>query len=322
MGWKDLLQVKGETIVLPWIGGRVLRQAERSWTLDGPLPREHGWYTFGLAGRKARLNGPAESTAGLLRQQVRGYLVGDWIVPDNVRVDPDPARICDYAKPVHLVEPGLDRFARVQVGAFYEDGPLIYGGQEMPLGPEGDVLQAYYNRIPSLDGIKGVAPALDAAFRMEMWRTLEAQKRREEIAKQLREEEERRQLEERREQIRTQLGDAAGRRAMAVVDFGEAARASLAVGGATYLDHRPSTSRGEMVVTFRFMHRQFECTCDARTLRIIDSGICLNDHATGEKGDAYFTLESLPGVIGQADRERKLVVFRHVGDDRDDDDDD
>jgi hypothetical protein len=68
-----------------------------------------------------------------------------------------------------------------------------------------------------------------------------------------------------------------------------------------------------VVVRFRLDHRAFECTCEERTLRIIDAGICLVDHATNEKGDTYFTLESLPGVIGEANREGKLVVFRHVG---------
>ena len=58
--------------------------------------------------------------------------------------------------------------------------------------------------------------------------------------------------------------------------------------------------------------RRFECTCDARTLRIVDAGICLVDHRSGQKGDQYFTLESLPGVIQQAEREGKLVVFRRV----------
>jgi hypothetical protein len=98
---------------------------------------------------------------------------------------------------------------------------------------------------------------------------------------------------------------------MALEDFGEAARAALAVGGATYLDHRPAY-RGEMAVRFRFIGRRFECTCDQRTLRIIDSGICLQDHDTGDRGDHLLTLESLPGTIMQADREGKLVVFRHV----------
>jgi len=99
---------------------------------------------------------------------------------------------------------------------------------------------------------------------------------------------------------------------MVYVDFAEAARAALAVGGAEYLDHRRSARRGEVVVRFRLAQRRYECTCDQESLRIIDAGICLIDHATGERGDTYFTLESLPAVILQAEREGRLVVFRHV----------
>ena len=116
---------------------------------------------------------------------------------------------------------------------------------------------------------------------------------------------------------------------MAAVDFGQAAQAALAVTGAEYLDHRASANRGEMVVTFRLDGQRFECVADARTLRIVDSGICLVDYRTQERGDTRFTLESLPDVIRQAVRERRLHVFRVVGQDpgfrgqmpdRDDDD--
>jgi hypothetical protein len=44
----------------------------------------------------------------------------------------------------------------------------------------------------------------------------------------------------------------------------------------------------------------------------VDSGICLVDHGTGERGDTRFTLESLPGVVGEAMDLGRLVVFRHV----------
>jgi len=44
----------------------------------------------------------------------------------------------------------------------------------------------------------------------------------------------------------------------------------------------------------------------------VDSGICLIDHTTEERGDARFTLESLPAVINEAINDQKLVVFRHV----------
>jgi hypothetical protein len=232
---------------------------------------------------------------------------------DEARVDPDPAKISDFSERVYLIEPGLGRFVRVSAGRVCEGGPLVYRGQEMPLGPEDEVTQAYQNQAKSLANVKGVPPALDASFRMETWRRAETERRRLELEKQRREEEERLQKEARRQQLLEQLGDGAGRRQMAQQDFGEAARAALAMGGATYLDHRRAYGRNEMVVTYRHMNRRFECTCDARTLRIIDAGICLTDHDTHERGDTRFTLESLPAVLRQADREGKLVVYRHGG---------
>jgi hypothetical protein len=50
----------------------------------------------------------------------------------------------------------------------------------------------------------------------------------------------------------------------------------------------------------------------APTLRIVDAGICLEAHVTGERGDNRFTLESLPAVLEEAIRTNRLVVFRHV----------
>ncbi len=64
--------------------------------------------------------------------------------------------------------------------------------------------------------------------------------------------------------------------------------------------------------------------CEQATLRIVDAGICLVDYRTREKGDTRFTLESLPDVIREAIRNRVLHVFRHVGgepEDFEDDDD-
>jgi NAD(P)H-dependent flavin oxidoreductase YrpB (nitropropane dioxygenase family) len=92
----------------------------------------------------------------------------------------------------------------------------------------------------------------------------------------------------------------------------EAARAALALAGAEYLDHRASTQAAEVVVRFRLAGRRFECVCERQTLRIIDAGVCLTDERTGEKGDSRFTLESLPGVIQEAERSGRLVVFRHA----------
>jgi hypothetical protein len=331
MGWQDLLgskiSEKDSQIVLPWVGGRSLRLREQVWKLKGPLPPEHGWWTFLLKTNRMAFFGNSRSDCKSgLQDVVKGYLVGDRLVPDGVGVDPSPEVIVSATETVHIIEQGLDRFVRVAAGRLFDDGPLIYLNQEFPQGPEEEVLDAFLNKKASVAHIKGVTPALDAAFRMEVHQRTEAEKRRAEAEKRRREEEERLAKEERRRQIAEELGDGAGRRRLAAEDFGEAAKAALAVGNAEYLDHRQATRKHEMVVRFRVGERRFECTCDATTMQIIDAGICLTAHHDdayfkhGTKGDTFFTLESLPSVIREAEADHKLVVYRHVDDYGEEDD--
>jgi hypothetical protein len=309
MGWKDQLAQGVETIILPWAGGKHLRSGARMWTLES-MPREHGWYEFAVTTRRtAVMNGPADPQPDLLSHLQLGYLAGDLLVPSGTSLVYGTVEallaMCPY---VHLIESGLPRFCRISAGRTYENGPLFYRRQEMGCGAEEEVTAAFQERRDSADSIGGVPPALRVAFRVETWKREQTERRR-------REEQERREKEERRKRLVEQLGDGAGRRQMARVDFAMAARAALAIGGAEYLDHRPSVQAGEMVVTYRLLDRRFECVCNEETLGIIDSGICLRNEATGERGDDRFTLESLPGVVQQAHRERRLVVFRHVDDD-------
>ena len=156
MGWQDLLQTGDETLVSPWVEGRVLRHEERAWAIEGRLPREPGWFTFRLSGRKAWCEGPVEATPETLRHRVRGYLVGDRVVLDDVRVDPQPATIYRFAESVHLLDLGLDRFVRIAAGRTHEDGPLVFAGLEMPLGPEEDVLKAYLDQNEQRLGVSRV----------------------------------------------------------------------------------------------------------------------------------------------------------------------
>lgn len=244
-----------------------------------------------------------------------GYLVGDRFVSEEASIDPDPAKIAEQSERVHLVEDGLDRFLRVRVGRAGVSTPLIYDCLWMPSASDDIVRDRFLNGGRSVEDVTCVTPALDAAFRMEVWRRDEANRRRAEI-----------EAAERRRQFAEQLGSAEGRRALAEVDFERAARAALAVSGAVYLDSRNGTRAGEKIVIFRWLDRRFECVCDARTLRIIDSGICLraenarDGFAVGTRGDDWFVLESLPGVIREADAVHRLVVFRHADTDYDDDD--
>jgi hypothetical protein len=318
MGWRDLLEPEGSSIVLPWVGGRSLRSGARAWQIEGVLPKEHAWVKFLVTGRKARIAEVCYPEPTNLFRRVVGYLVGDRLMDVNVRVDTDPRVIAEHSERVHLIDPDLDRFALVSAGRACEDGPLVYIQQEMPLGPESEVHSAYLDEKSSVDDVPGVTPALDAAFRMACWQRMEAERRRAELEEQRRREDQARQVATRRQELLARLGDGASRREMAAVDFEAAARAALSIGGATYLEHRTSRRPEEKVVRFRLGARRFECTCDRLTLRILDAGICLTAHGDadgfdhGTRGDSFFTLESLPAVIRQADTEGKLVIFRHV----------
>lgn len=319
MTWKDLLQTGSETLVSPWVGGRSLRSGSRHWRIEGPLPPEQGWVEFKLQARSARFNRMCEAATEQLRYRETGYLVGDRVVHASVRAVTQltPAKVLEVSERVYLLDAGLDRFTRVSAGRVSEDGPLIFIQQEMPLGPEGEVLNVFLDSKETITDIPEVTPALSVAFYLESWQKAEAIKRRREVEERLRAEEEARQLQARRQEMVEKLGDAAGRRVMAQHDFEAAAKAALAISGAEYLAHRASYQRNEMVVQFRLDRRRFECTCDSRTLQIIDAGICLTAHdddefEEGTKGDSFFSLESLPSVIREADREGKLVVFRHV----------
>lgn len=315
MGWQDLLSSPTDTIILPWTGGRELRANGRTFSLKGKQPTEHGWHEFSVSGgRSATWKGSTEVDVSETLSKVkvyRGYVIGDRLVPDQVPAVLNPANIATVAESVYLIEPGLERFARIRAGR-WEDGRLIYIGQEFPLGPEDAVTSAFQDQKTSVSSIPYVTPALDLVFRFETWRREESARLRAEALRLAQEEALKKEQEERRSNLVKQLGDGQGRRQMALVDFGEAARAALQIGNAEFLDWRESRVVGEAVVQFRFQNRRFECVCHKRTLRIIDAGVCLTAH-DGRKDDALLSLESLPPVIGQAIRENKLVVLRHIG---------
>ncbi len=244
-----------------------------------------------------------------------GFLIGDRIVPDNSPCPPDAATIYKFSETVHCLEPGLDRFSRIQAGRVYDGGPLIFKSILFPLGMEEEVIAALLDNKDSVAHIKSVPPALEAGFQMERWRRQEAEKRRLEAERQRREEAERIRREEERQRLYGQLGTADARRALAQTDFATAARAALAVTGAEYLDHRTGYRRDEMVVQYRFRNRRFECVCNKDTLRIVEAGFCLNGYGprgVAETGDTRFTLESLPAVLNEAINRGLLHVFRHV----------
>lgn len=314
MVWRDLIQ-EDEERVLPWTGGRLIYQNGRAWRIEGPLPREYGWYLFQVSGnRLATLKGPAESNPEYEKGHwlSRGYLVGDRIIFDDARVETDPNKLIAQTQPVLLVELGLTSFSRAVVLRPGDTGPWIFIRLEFPQGPEEAVTAAYQDRLADVSHIPGVTPPLDLAFR---WLTLQrelAEKREVERQRQRVEEERKREAAVRLEAALKDVGTGLGRRALAKVDFNAAARAALRLSGCELLATAPSRVKGQMVVQYRFRHRRLECEVERDTLRIVEAGICLTDHRTGIKGDDRFTLESLPAVVGDAMDQGKLVVWRHA----------
>jgi hypothetical protein len=294
VSWRDLLATGPEHRVLPWLGGRELTDGPRRWTIDGPLPDEHGWCTFAVdTARKARFVAAAEPEPGWddARVRRRGWMVGGRLVPDDVALVTDPERFVAQTLVVALVPPALPRFQRArvaQVGAAW-----VFAGEEFPLGPEDAVVTAFTEGPADVSAVPGVPPALELALRFAVDQREHAARRRQEARE--------RRAREAQDQLRAE------RRARGEELLHEA----LAVSGAKLVDQRPGWQPGELVVTFRFRGRRFECVVDA-DLRIVDAGICLNDYEHGTKGDTLFTLASLPAVIDEALRTHQLVVFRHA----------
>jgi len=313
MGWRDLIEVEERNIAIPWTGGRSLRYHSRVFVINGQMPPWHGWYLFKVWHKEAQLLQVAEPRRSELTNVSSGFLVGDKIVFDSISANTASGMdsldcLSRSFRFVNLVESGLDRFARVEVGEL--DGKLYYKDLAFPLGPEEEVLSAFLDKKESISDIKGVTPALEVAFRMETLQRAEVERHRIEAERLRREEEERLAQEERRAELAETLGDGAGRRAMARVDFQAAATAALSVGGAELLDVRNGRN-GEKVVRYRLEGRRFECVCDMQ-MRIIDAGVCITDESTGFKADSLLTLESLPSVVLEAISIDRLVVFRHV----------
>ena len=310
MSWRDLLQSPEETLVLPYLRawGTTAKRGPRSWMLSRP-PREDGWYTFKIEGRRASVVGPSESHSSSPISTYKGFLVGDRIVLDTSPKQP---------LKVHLLEDGLERFCRIEVGRYYENGPIFYLGQDMPCGVEDAVNSAYLDGEVTLTQVKGVPASLHTAFLLEVNRKLEIERRRIEAEARQREIEAQLAREEVARELARQGGSATSRRELAQIDFDAAAKSALAVSGAELIEVRRSNRPDEMIVRFRWLGRRFECVCHRTTLQIIDSGICLtaeygqDEWVQGTKGDQFFTLESLPGVIKEASDLDKLVVFRHI----------
>lgn len=323
MTWQNYIQQPNAFVTLPWPGGRMLQSATQRWAIDGPLPPYAGWHTFKLAHRAVVFAHTVEPQPQLLTADVvTGYLVGDRIVPQHARVPSALAELTACSRRVYAIDPGLDRFVVIKAGAVAPQAPLFFISQEFGGVADAEVLTAFLDRRPDIAHVKHVAPALEAAFRLETWHRADTERRRAEAEAAAAAQAAAAQaaaaaeaqaatLAARRTALLAQTGSSIGRREIAAADFEVAARAALRIGNAELIDVRRAAAPTERVVRYRVDHGRYECICNL-SLRIVDAGVCLTDH-DGTKGDTWLTLESLPSVIREAIRLDRLVIFRHVG---------
>ena len=306
MDWREYIEEDAH-LVMPWLGGRRIHREGRSWRVVEEPP-EYGWYSWVVRGREARFDSPCDQDPeyrydAWARKMVHGYLIGNRLVPDNTEWTASEEELPEHTIPVFLVEPGLDRFTRASVELV--DCHFVFREVIFPLGPEDDARKAFVDRRYTVGHIADVTPALDLAFRFACLQRRRLEERRAHLEHVRREE-------RRREELSRNISTSLGRRTIAAYNFEEAAKSALALSGAELLDVRPGAAAREMVVQYRFSNRRFECVVERDTMRIVDSGVCLTDERTGDSGDSFFTLESLPGVINEALLGNKLVVYRHV----------
>lgn len=308
MDWRSYLD-DGARLIAPWLGGRYVYRDGRRWRIPGYLPLEHAWCEWGIKGREAEYlkicDQDPDYTCGQVREFWTGYLVGNRLIPDGTEWCANEEHLIGHTMMVYLIEPGLERFTRAEVEVVADKA--VFRQCLFPLGPEDDARKAFADRRYTLGHIADCTPALDLAFRFACLQRRLLEERRARLGQARREE-------RHRETLAQNMSTGLGRRMEAVEHFDEAVRSALALSGADLLDIRGGRERIEAVIQFRLKERRFECVVERDTLRIVDSGICLTDESSGERGDGYFTLESLPGVILEAIESNRLVVYRHVED--------
>lgn len=298
MNWRDLTEQEPTSLVAPWTGGDAVDATGRSFRLRR-TPREYGWYAFTTRGRFVLGFVPCDPHPDeLTRNRGVGYLAGDRFYPD------DAQRLSGERVFLIPSDGERDHFDRAVVGRHCEDGPLVYAEPAPPLGPE-SAARRCLDDGGDLLAEECVMPGLYGAFLVERDQRAVADAARRAVEARL-------AREQREAEARRLVGSAVGRRELAALDLPAACAAALRLADAEFIELRGSGS--ERVVRFRLpeLGRRFECVVDARTLRVVEAGVCLTDDDTGERGDDLFTLEALPGVIREAERLGVLVVFRHV----------
>lgn len=314
---------KTEELVLPYLGGTSIESKDRRFRLAVRPPRP-GWYRCTIVGRGATAGEPAEPAIESL-PKLRGHLHRGWFFaagapPEELLLLPE-----DEAQPFQSV-----------VARRWHGGEALFDAVDF----DGDAEEAVRRAVDdgtSLHDVKGVTPSLRTAYAWEIVRRIaQTEEAKEHIGP----------IEVARFALDVaEGGEPAARRALdEILHARRGGRIAIAAGGRVYVRevvaaarraHKEATwenleeraedalhSAGarllgirrmpnQVEVRFRFHGDTFVCMADPFTLRILDAGVCLVDHATNERGDEELTLDSLPSVLREAIELDVLVHTRH-----------
>ncbi|MCP3064085.1 hypothetical protein LXT21_35465 [Myxococcus sp. K38C18041901] len=327
---------KVESAVLPYLGGGTVDTATRRLRVTSPVAP--GWWRFELKGREATAREPAGPEGLEALPRVRGHVWGARLVLEGAVARPLELMPEDEPSPLAPVSA-----RRWHDGALLFDGVEFEGEAEDAARralEEGQPLASVKGVSAPLRAAFGYA-LLEATSRVLDIRFAPAETRgrvlkvaelgrpeAESCLRALAEErrthqrvlEARRMAEQRRardeaQTVRaTELAQEARRRVLSGdaswgrgAPVGDHSRAEVALQGAgARLLHHRRMAGSQLEVTFSFMGERFVSIVDARTLQVMDAGVCLAG------ADSEVTLESLPSVIREAIDTDVLVITRHA----------
>lgn len=307
---------KKETLVLPFVGGTRVEAPGRSLRL-ARSDLEPGFWSFSIAGRTATPVERAEAPSLEGRPKVRGHFAAGALVTSG--------SACEELELLPAEEPPA---LSPLTARRWHGGALLFDALEF----EGDAEPACREALEEgrgIDGIRGVTPALRAAFAAALLARVgrmhntpisfvearpyvqdvatrgEAgaraavariadERRRDAAARAARE------VEERAEENRRVR---AARVATARETVEERVEKALRSADA-HLRATRDLGDGTLEVTYTFAGQRFVSVVDVVDLNVVDAGVCL----AGE--DSLVTLESLPGVIREAIDTDRLVITR------------
>lgn len=299
---------KKESAVLAYLGGSTVCTARRRLRVEEPLTE--GWWRFRVEGRAAT---PEEQTqapdlSGLPRR--RGAYAHGWLFETGTK----------FERLFCLPEEQPELFAPISARVWHS-GHVLFENVEFETEVE-EAVRRSIEEETRLEGLKGVTPAMRAAYALALARKLAARRQVwisprelspfvrdvaeqglpavERVFEHLRLERERAQQRGRERAIGPTLRVARSRAGRPAEERVEKA---LSEAHAELLATR-RLGEAQLEVGFRFMGERFVCIVDAVSLQVLDAGICL------EGADRELNLDSLPAVIREAIQTSQLVITR------------